>query len=109
MNKKGLSTFERLMEDVEQRKLYDEEYKELLLSELFMALMEGDDLSVRKLAKAAGVSPTVIQEVRSGKKGNITLETFLKIVSACGWTVVIENPRKVDQTKLVLRSALEMA
>lgn len=105
MNRQDLSTFERFMEDKEQQKLYNEEYKELLLSELFIALMQDDELSVRKLAKAAGVSPTIIQEVRAGKKGNVTLETFLKIVSACGWAVVIENPQKPEQTKFVLHGA----
>ncbi|MBN4066471.1 helix-turn-helix domain-containing protein [Simkania negevensis] len=102
MNKKVLSTFDRFMKNSKQKKLYNEEYKELLLSELFLALMEGDDFSVRKLAKVAGISPTVIQEVKSGKKKNITLETFLKIVAACGWTVVVENPRKRGEMKFVL-------
>lgn len=109
MSKKPLSTFDRFMKKAKQKKRYDEEYKELLLSELFLALMEGDDLSVRKLAKAAGISPTVIQEVKSGKKKNITLETFLKIVAACGWTVVIENPKKKDETKFVLSSGMALA
>jgi hypothetical protein len=48
--------------------LFEQEYQELLISELLIAAMEKDDLSVRRLAKAAGVSPTIIQELKSGKR-----------------------------------------
>jgi hypothetical protein len=57
--KKGFtSTYERLIhedhafeEDLETR------YKEFVFSELLLAVMEEDYLSVRKLAKEAGISP----------------------------------------------------
>ena len=91
MNKKTPSTYDRFLANSKQKKLFEKEYHELLLSELIIALMEEDHLSVRKLASAAGLSPTIIQELRSGKKKNITLQTFLKLIKACGRVLFVEN------------------
>ena len=90
-NKKPLSTYEEFIQDPEQRRLLDKEYQELLLSELFLALMDEDQVSVRRLAKAAGVSPTVVQELRTGKKDNLTLKTFLLLIHSLGYSVVLEK------------------
>ncbi len=61
------------MEDKEQRAAFDKGCKALLLSELILAFKEKDDVSVRRLDAAAGVSPTIIQEIRSGERKNITV------------------------------------
>lgn len=50
--------------------------------------MEQDHISVRKLASAAGVSPTIIQGLRSGSKTNITIETLSKILDAVGYQII---------------------
>ena len=42
-----------------------------LLSEIINALMENDNKSVRALAKEVGFSPTVIQNLRSGKQEDV--------------------------------------
>jgi hypothetical protein len=42
----------------QQRREYDEEYTSLLIDEMIAAAMESDDVSVQKLAKAAGLSST---------------------------------------------------
>ena len=42
MTKKVLSTFEREMKNLAFRKAFENSYKELLLSELLIALMEND-------------------------------------------------------------------
>lgn len=89
--KKSLSTYEEFIQDPEQKKLLDNEYQELLLSELFLALMDEDQFSVRRLAKAAGVSPTIIQELRTGKKDNLTLKTFLLLTYSLGYSLVLEK------------------
>lgn len=91
MTKKNLSTYEEFIQDSQQKKLLEEEYQELLLSELFLALMEEDQISVRRLAEAAGVSPTIIQELRTGKKDNLTLKTFLLLIESLGYTLVLEK------------------
>ncbi len=54
MKKKTKTTYEEFIENDEQRALLDKEYTEQLLSELLLAVMEQDHISVRKLASAAG-------------------------------------------------------
>lgn len=88
MKKKPKSTYEEFIEDEEQRDLLDKEYQELLLSELLIAAMEHDHISVRKLAAAAGVSPTIIQGLRSGSKTNITVDTLSRILDAVGYQII---------------------
>ena len=89
--KTGLSTYERLIKNPKRKAKIEKEYKQLLLSELLIALMEEDNVSVRKLAKAAGISPSIIQDIRSGKKENITLKSFSNIAAALGYAIVLEK------------------
>ena len=86
MTKKIKSTSQEFIDSLtpKQRKKFDEEYRELLLSELLLAAMEQDDISVRKLAKKAGVSPTVVQAMRSGTKKDFSLQSFFKILNGIG-------------------------
>lgn len=88
------SSFEEFVSDPERRKIFDKTYKELVLSELINSLMEEDDISVRKLAMMAGVSPTIIQELKSGKKDNVTLKTFSNIIKSMGYKICIKKGRK---------------
>jgi Helix-turn-helix. len=87
--KKAKSTYEEFIEDEEQQALLDKEYKDLLLSELLIAAMEHDHISVRKLASASGVSPTIIQGLKSGSKTNITIDTLSKILDAVGYQIIL--------------------
>lgn len=91
MNKKPLSTFEREMKNAKFKKAFEKGYKELLLSELLIAIMEKDEKSVRALAKEVGMSPTVIQKIRSGKQEDIKVSNFVSIVHACGYKVILEK------------------
>ena len=91
MTKKTMSTYDRLVHDPIRKSKIDEEYKELLLSELLIALMEEDHISVRKLAEAAELSPSIVQDIRSGKKDNLTLKSFESIISALGYHIVLER------------------
>jgi len=86
MTKKTKSTVDKFIESLnpKERKIYDEEYKELLLSELILAAMEKDNISVRKLAKMAGVSPTIVQAMRSGSKTDFSMQSFFKILRGLG-------------------------
>jgi hypothetical protein len=74
MTKKIKSTVEKLVESMnpKEKLAFDEEFRELLLSEMILAAMEKDHVSVRCLAKLAGVSPTIIQNMRSGVKKDFT-------------------------------------
>lgn len=90
MKRRDKSTYEEFIEDEEQKALLDKEYQELLISELLLAAMKEDQISVRKLAAAAGVSPTIIQGLRSGKQTNITIDTLSKILDAIGYQIAFE-------------------
>src|ERR1700730_6063492 len=100
MKKKAKSTYEEFIEDDEQKALLDKEYKELLLSELLLAAMEHDHISVRKLAAAAGVSPTIIQGLKSGSKTNITIDTLSRILDAVGYQIIFTPKKEQNRLKL---------
>ena len=74
---KVLSTFEREMQDENFFKIFEEGYKELLFSELMIAIMEKDNKSIIKLAEEAKISPSIIQNLRSGKQEYIKLKNLL--------------------------------
>ncbi len=92
-----LSTYERLIKSPRRKAKIEKEYTQLLLSELLIALMEEDDVSVRKLSKAAGISPSIIQDIRSGKKENLTLKSFSNIAAALGYNIVLEKRSDAHQ------------
>ena len=94
MSKELLSTFEREMLDPDFKEQFDKEYNEFLLSETIKELMESGHKSVRKLAKESGLSPTVIQNIRSGLQEDMKLSNFLTISHACGYHLVLEKDDK---------------
>jgi DNA-binding Xre family transcriptional regulator len=61
------------------------DYREFTLAEIISAIMEHKKISVRSLAKDAGVSPTIVQEMRSGVKKNFSMESFYKITKTLGF------------------------
>lgn len=94
MTKKQLSTYEAFVNamSAKEKKAFEKEYKELVLSEMIIAAMEQDDISVRRLAHEAGVSPTIVQKMRTkGTKKNITMQSFIKVLNVLGCSLVIEK------------------
>ncbi|MBI2742481.1 MAG: helix-turn-helix domain-containing protein [Chlamydiales bacterium] len=89
MKKKTKSTYEKIIENKKQKRLLNREYRELLISELLLAAMKEDHLSVRKLAAEAEVSPTIIQSLKSGKKTNITIETLSRILEVIDYQIIL--------------------
>ncbi len=75
----------------ERKKEFDQGYKDLLISEILLAAMEEDDISVRELATAAGLSPTIVQGLRSGTRKNVNIKSFFKILNALGYSLSIEK------------------
>jgi len=75
----------------EERKDFEQEYKDLLLSEMLIAAMQEDNISVRKLAKAAGISPTIIQGIRSGTRSNVSAQSLFKILNGLGYNLFAER------------------
>jgi DNA-binding Xre family transcriptional regulator len=91
MTKQHLSTFEREMLDSAFQEEFEKEYNEFLLSETILAMMEEAHKSVRKLASESGLSPTIIQNIRSGIQEDIKLSNFINISHACGFKLVLEK------------------
>jgi DNA-binding Xre family transcriptional regulator len=90
-SKKLFSTVERWMNRPGFQHGVQKEYKELLLSELVLAIMAEDSKSVRELARELGVSKTVIQNLRSGEQTDMKLSNFVKLTDAYGYDVVLEK------------------
>ena len=87
------STYDKFYESLsaEEKKDFDNEYKDLLISEMLFAAMAQDDVSVRELAADAGVSPTIVQGLRSGTRKNVNMKTFFKILGSLGYTLSVER------------------
>lgn len=102
MSKKIKSTVEEFVESLtpEQKKEFDKEYKEFLISEMILAAMEEDSISVRALAKEAGVSPTIVQGVRSGERENVSLKSIIKILKALGYNLAAEKDGNLIPIKI---------
>ena len=88
---KATSTIARWMQKPGFKAGVAREYKELLLSELVLAIMAQDDKSVRELARDLGVSKTVIQNLRSGEQNDMKLSNFVKLTHAYGYELVLEK------------------
>jgi DNA-binding Xre family transcriptional regulator len=84
---KQMSTYEREMQDPKFREAFEQEYQEFALQELLLSMSQGDEKSVRNLAKQAGLHPNAIQNLRSGKTNDIKLTSFLKIARAYGFSL----------------------
>lgn len=111
MNKKITTTYDRFVNKMSARekRAFDQEYNELLLSELLIALMQQNEISIRKLAEAANISPTIIQGIRAGKRKNLTLQSFLNILEALGYSLVIEKPTKqgIAKDRIILHNLFD--
>jgi DNA-binding Xre family transcriptional regulator len=86
---KTRSTYETLIENKLQKRLLDREYRELLLSELLLGVMEEEHSSVQQLAAEADVSATIIHSMRSGKKTDITIDTLSRILDVVGYEIIL--------------------
>ena len=93
-DKKKLSTFDKMMQDPKRKKVFEEGYREFLLSELLIDLMDDEHVSVRELAKEAGLSTAIVQGIRSGTRKNVTLNSVGSIFQAMGWQLVAKKGRK---------------
>jgi len=85
------STYEEFISDPKRKEKFDKEYNDFLLSEFILEKMESENLSVRTLAKKAGVSPTIIQKIRSKNAERINFRTFTNVLHSLGYRVNIER------------------
>jgi len=95
--KKTETIFEREMKNKKFKEDFNKGYKEFLLSELLISLMENDKVSIRELAKELNVSPTTIQKFKNGKE-QVSLTTFLKLKDYFGLEIKILRNNKTLAT-----------
>ncbi|MBN2159248.1 MAG: helix-turn-helix transcriptional regulator [Spirochaetes bacterium] len=86
-SKKQLSTFDRIMKDPKRRERFEKGYNQYLVNEFLLEAMEENNISVRKLAGKAGVSPAIIQRIRSGNSSNITLKKLNALAAVLGYRI----------------------
>ena len=87
-----MTTFDRLMMNLEFKSEFDKSYNDFLISEFLIEKMEEEHMSVRELAKKANVSPTTIQHIRNGKSKSVRFETITNVLEKLGY---ILQPVKV--------------
>ena len=93
MKKRKIETeFDRFFkEHPEQKEIFDKEYEAFCLSEFMLEKMEENHISIRALAEKAGVSPTVIQKIRSKNAEKINYKTFSSVLNSLGYKISIEK------------------
>jgi DNA-binding phage protein len=85
---KTVSTYDKAMRDPKRKARIEKDKYKLIIQELILALMEGDDKSVRELAKMVGLSKTVVQGLRSSG-GDPKISSFANILHALGAEIVV--------------------
>jgi DNA-binding Xre family transcriptional regulator len=86
------TTFDKFINsDPKRKEKFDKEYNDFLLSEFVLEKMEEEQISVRALAQKAGVSPTVIQKIRSQNAEKINFRTFTNVLKSLGYKINIEK------------------
>jgi len=85
------STFDEFISDPKRKKEFEKEYNEFLLSEFVLEKMEQEKISIRALAQQAGVSPTIIQKIRSKNAEKINFRTFTSVLNTLGYRISIER------------------
>jgi DNA-binding Xre family transcriptional regulator len=86
------TTFDKFITNNPKRKeKFDKEYNEFLLSEFVLEKMELEHISVRALAQKAGVSPTIIQKIRTKNAERINFRTFTTVLHSLGYRINIER------------------
>ncbi|WP_243397171.1 helix-turn-helix domain-containing protein [Leptospira kmetyi] len=82
------------MQNPKRRKSFNKKYTEFFLSEMVSELMEQERISVRELADKTNLSPTVIQDIKSGKRDNPTFNSLISVIEALGAEIVFKKGNK---------------
>jgi len=93
-NKKTASTFDKIMKDPKQKKLFDKEYSQFLLSEFLLEAMKENHISVRQLSEKSGVSTSIIQNLKTEKPVNVTVKTLNALLNTLGYCIRFEKLEK---------------
>jgi DNA-binding Xre family transcriptional regulator len=86
------TTFDQFINsNPQEREKFEKEYADFLLSEFVLEKMEQEKISIRGLAQRAGVSPTVIQKIRSKNAERIHYRTFSSVLNSLGYKIRFEK------------------
>ena len=86
------TTFDKFINsNLKRKEKFDKEYNEFLLSEFVLEKMESEHISVRALAQKAGVSPTIIQKIRTKNAEKINFRTLTNVLYSLGYRIKIER------------------
>jgi DNA-binding Xre family transcriptional regulator len=86
------TTFDKFINsDPKRKEEFDKKYDEFLLSEFVLEKMESEDISVRALARKAGVSPTVVQKLRGKNAERINFRSLTNVLYSLGYRISIEQ------------------
>ena len=86
------TTFDKFItNNPSEKDLFEQEYNDFILSEFVLEKMEQENISVRTLAQKAGVSPTVIQKIRSRQSERINFRTFSTVLKTLGYKIRLER------------------
>ncbi len=101
MNKKNkmTTTFDDFMKDPKQKEKFDKEYTQFLIKEFLLEAMDENHISVRKLSEKSGVSTSIIQNIRSDKITNITVNTLNSLMNTLGYRMTFEKIHKINEVK----------
>jgi transcriptional regulator with XRE-family HTH domain len=96
MNKKSkvVTTFDEFMKNSKQKEKFDKEYSQFLIKEFLLEAMNEYHISVRKLSEKSGVSTSIIQNIRSDKIANITVNTLSSLMNTLGYRMTFEKINK---------------
>ena len=100
MTNKKISTFDRFMNEPEQKKKFEKEYTQFLFSELLLEAMDEEHISVRELSKKSGVSTSIIQNMRSMKPTNVTIKTMASLLKPLGYQLAATKDGKTVELSL---------
>jgi DNA-binding Xre family transcriptional regulator len=92
---KAASTFDREMKSATFKAAFEKEEASLEVSEFIARQMNEQEMSVRRLAALADVSPTVIQGIKSGTRKNIEYATLKALMIALGCEITFRKARSV--------------
>lgn len=94
------TTSQRLRESMtpQELKKHEEGYRDFVLSELLIAITNENELSVRKLAQEAGLSPRIVQAMRSGESKEYSFKSIVKILQGLRckkFTITTEHGKNI--------------
>lgn len=100
-NIEAKTTSQRLRDSMmpQELKKHEEGYRDFVLSELLIAITNENELSVRNLAKEAGLSPRIVQAMRSGEDKDYSFKSFLKILQGLHckkFTITTEQGKNIN-------------